>query len=174
MLAHVTGQQYPSGEAAFLAGIPFFAALDEPARLQLAKEFEPVHAAAGDVIIFEGEPGDGLFVVVSGLLRVSVTAAGTERVLHDLGRGAILGEIALVSNSPRSATVRAVRDSDLLRLSRPAFDSLAERNPAVLHEVAHVLVDRLLSVDRPQPRPPAHGRRWKAAGPPEGIPFIMW
>jgi NTE family protein len=154
MLAHVTAQQRPPGPAAFLDGIPFFAALDEPTRLQLAKQLEPVHAAAGEVIISQGEPGDGLFVVVSGRLRVSVAAAGAERVLHDLGRGSVVGEIALISNRPRSATVRAVRDSDLLLLSTSAFNSLVERSPAVLREIAQVLADRLLSVDRPQPRPP--------------------
>jgi predicted acylesterase/phospholipase RssA/CRP-like cAMP-binding protein len=150
----MTGQQRPAGPAPFLAGIPFFAALDEAARLQLATQLQPVHAAAGEVIIAEGEKGDGLFVVVSGRLRVSVAGKGIERVLHDLGRGAIVGEIALVSDRPRSATVRAVRDSDLLRLSTSAFNALAEQNPAVLREIARLLVDRLLSVDRPQPRPP--------------------
>ena len=154
MLREMKGQQSPPGLAAFLAGVPFFAALDERARSQLAKQLEPVHVAAGEVIIAEGESGDGLFVVVSGRLRVSVAAAGADRVLHDLGRGAIVGEIGLVSNRPRSATVRAVRDSDLLLLSTSAVNALAERRPAVLREIARVLVDRLLSVDRPQPRPP--------------------
>jgi len=153
ILARVTGQ-HPPGLTAFLDGIPFFSALDEPTRLQLTKQLKPVHAAAGEVIISQGEPGDGLFVVVSGRLRVSVAAAGVERVLHDLARGSVVGEIALISNRPRSATVRAVRDSDLLLLSTSAFNSLVERSPAVLREIAHVLADRLHSVDRPQPRPP--------------------
>ena len=155
MLAHVTGKRHPAELDAFLASVPFFAALDETARLQLATQFEPVHVAAGEVIIAQGEMGDGLFLVVSGRLRVSVTARGTERVLHDLGRGSTVGEIALLSDRPRSATVRAVRDSDLLLLRAPAFTSLAERNPAVLAAMARLLIDRLLAVDRPQEAPPA-------------------
>lgn len=157
MLASVPSRRNPRELAAFLAGIPLFAALDETARLQLAGRIELMHVAAGGVIISEGETGEGLFVVVSGRLRVSVTAHGIERVLHELGRGSIVGEIALLSNRPRSATVRAVRDSDLLRLSTLAFNSLVERNPAVFREIAHVLVDRLLTVDRPH-NPPAPGR----------------
>jgi NTE family protein len=157
MLADMTGQHSLLGLAAFLGGIPFFAALDETARIQLAGQFEPVRAADGEVIITEGEAGDGLFVVVSGRLRVSVTARGAERVLHDLGRGSIVGEIALLSNRPRSATVRAVRDSDLLLLRVAAFRSLVERNPEVLGEMARLLVDRLLAVDRPR-EPLAVGR----------------
>ncbi len=141
----------------FLTSISFFALLDEIIRLELAGQLEPVHAAAGEVIIKQGDPGNGLFVVVSGRLRVSVAAGGIERVLHDLGRGAIVGEIALLSDRSRSATVRAVRDSDLLLLRLPVFTSLAERRPALLTGMARLLVDRLLTVDRPQ-APPAAGR----------------
>jgi NTE family protein len=165
MLAHMTSKRQPAELDAFLASVPFFAALDETARLQLATQFEPVHVAAGEVVIAQGEMGDGLFLVVSGRLRVSVTTRGTERVLHDLGRGSTLGEIALLSDRPRSATVRAVRDSDLLLLRAPAFRSLAERSPAVLAAMARLLIDRLLAVDRPQEAPPArHAIAIAAAG----------
>jgi len=140
----------------FLASIPLFAPLDEMTRLQLAEQLEPVHAAAGDVVIAQGEPGDGLYLLLSGRLRVSVAAGGTENVLYDLARGAIVGEIALLSNMPRSATVRAVRDSELLVLRVSSFDALVELAPAMLSQVARLLVDRLLAVnqllaaDRPQ------------------------
>ena len=59
---------------AFLAGIPFFASFDEGTLVWLARQFEPVHAQAGDAIIAEGDPGDGLYVLLSGRL-VSVGAA---------------------------------------------------------------------------------------------------
>src|ERR1700728_4826664 len=106
----------------FLASIPLFAPLDEMTRLQLAEQLEPVHAAAGDVVIAQGEPGDGLYLLLSGRLQVSVAAGGIESVLQDLARGAIVGEIALLSNMPRSATIRAVRDSELLLLRVSSFD----------------------------------------------------
>jgi predicted acylesterase/phospholipase RssA/CRP-like cAMP-binding protein len=148
------GRQQPAEELdTFLASIPFFASLDETVRLELAGQLEPVHAEAGEVIINEGDPGNGLFLVVSGRLRVSVASGGTERVLHDLARGAIVGEIALLSNQPRSATVRAVRDSDLLLLRVSSFKSLVERRPAVLGEIARLLAERLLALDRPQSQP---------------------
>ena len=109
-----------------------------------------MHVAAGKVVIAQDDACDGLFLLLSGRLRVSVTADGTEHVLHDLTRGSIVGEISLLSNRPRSATVRAVRDSDLLLLRVSAFDALVERTPAVLAQMARLLVDRLLAVDRPQ------------------------
>ena len=58
---------------AFLAGIPFFASFDEGTLVWLARQFEPVHAQAGDAIIAEGDPGDGLYVLLSGR-RGSVSA----------------------------------------------------------------------------------------------------
>jgi predicted acylesterase/phospholipase RssA/CRP-like cAMP-binding protein len=151
----VADQQQRRELDTFLAGIPFFASLDESIRHELGGQLEPVHVAAGAVIVAQGDPGDGLFLLVSGRLRVSVTAGGTERVLHDLGRGAIVGEIALLSDRPRSATVRAVRDSDLLLLRMSSFKSLVERSPALLAGMSRLLVERLLTVDRPQERPAA-------------------
>ena len=162
---------------AFLAGIPFFASFDEGTLVWLARQFEPVHAQAGDAIIAEGDPGDGLYVLLSGRLRVSVGAAGGgERVLHDLGRGAVIGEIALLSDRMRSATVRAVRDSDLFLLRTASFKALIEQNPGFLAQMARLLIERLLAVDRPQPhagnraiavvpagRDPAHAKAIAAA-----------
>ena len=133
---------------AFLAGIPFFASLDEASRLELARGLEPVHVAAGEVVFRQGDAGDGLFLVVSGRLRVTVAAGDTERVLHDLGRGSVVGEIALLTDRPRTATVHAVRDSDLQLLRAPVFQELAERSPALMSGMMRLLADRLLTRDR--------------------------
>ena len=99
-----------------------------------------------------------------------------ERVLHDLGRGAVIGEIALLSDRMRSATVRAVRDSDLFLLRTASFKALIEQNPGFLAQMARLLIERLLAVDRPQPdagnraiavapagRDPAHAKAIAAA-----------
>src|SRR5580692_6366773 len=148
MVSRMSGPQQRHELNAFLLGIPLFASLDEATRLELAEQLEPVHVAAGDVVLRQGDPGDGLFLVVSGRLRISVAAGGAERVLYDVGRGAIIGEIALLSDRPRTATVRAVRDSDLLLLRVFSFRSLTKRNPALLTEMTGLLVDRLLTVDQ--------------------------
>jgi NTE family protein len=159
----MSSQQHPQGVNAFLISIPFFASLDESTRLELAEQLEPVHAIAGEVILRQGDAGDGLFLVVSGRLRVSTAADGAEHVLYDLGRSAIVGEIALLTGQPRTATVRAVRDSDLLLLRLSSFTSLVGRRPVLLTELTRLLVDRLLTVnrlltaDRRQAPPPAAG-----------------
>ena len=150
--------------ATFLADIAFFAALDEATRSELAGRLEPVNVAAGQVIFRQGDAGDGLYLVVSGRLRVSVAGEGPgdgpDRMLYDLGRGAIVGEMALLTDRPRAATVHAVRDSDLLLLRVSSFTSLMERSPALVTGMIRLLVDRLLAVDqllitdRPQAPPP--------------------
>jgi predicted acylesterase/phospholipase RssA/CRP-like cAMP-binding protein len=166
----VSGQQDRPELDAFLADIPFFAALDEATRLELASQLEPVHAAAGQVIFRQGDAGEGLFVVVSGRLRISVAADGPERVLYDLGRGAIVGDMALLTDRPRAATVHAVRDSDLLLLRVSSFTSLLERDPALVTGMIRLLADRLLavnrllSVDRSQPPPGGRAIAVAAAG----------
>jgi predicted acylesterase/phospholipase RssA/CRP-like cAMP-binding protein len=159
---------------AFLADVPFFAALDETTRLELARQLEPVHVAAGEVIFRQGDAGQGLFLVVSGRLRVSVAGDvpgdGPERMLYDLGRGAIVGEMALLTDRPRAATVSAVRDSDLLLLRVSSFTSLLERSPALVTGMIRLLVDRVLAVDqlliadRPEAPPPVRAIAVACAG----------
>ena len=119
----------------------------------LAEHLESVHVAAGDVVITQREAGDGLFLVVSGRLRVSVVADGTERVLHDLARGADRRGDRVAQQPP------PVGDGSRRPLQRTAavasvlvpFPSRA--NPAVLREMTRLLIERLLAVDRPQARP---------------------
>jgi len=159
----VSGERDLPELTAFLAGIPLFASLDESIRLELAVELEPVQVAADEVIFRQGDAGDGLFLVVSGRLRVSVAADGPERVLYDIGRGAIVGEMALLTDRPRAATVQAVRDSDLLLLRVSSFRTLLERSPALVSGVMRLLADRLLAVDRllteDRPLAPSPGAR---------------
>jgi predicted acylesterase/phospholipase RssA/CRP-like cAMP-binding protein len=158
----VSDQQDLREREAFLAGIPLFGSLDETTRLELARQLEPVHVAAGRVIFRQGDTGEGLFLVVSGRLRVSVAADGAERVLYDVGRGAIVGELALLTDRPRAATIHAVRDSDLLLLRVSSFRALFERSPALLTGMMRLLADRLLTVDRllmaDRPAPPPAAR----------------
>ena len=90
-------------------------------------------------------PGDALYVLVRGRLRVDAESS----VLHEIRPGELFGEIAVVTRKPRTTSVYTVRDSELLVLPAVAFEELVERKPDIFREVARVLVDRLLTVDRP-------------------------
>jgi predicted acylesterase/phospholipase RssA/CRP-like cAMP-binding protein len=96
--------------------------LGRRSRRRLAERLT-VHAVrAGEWLFRAGEPGDCLFVVRSG--RLDVIGEGDEGVLRRIGRGEIVGELALLTGSPRSASVRAHRDSELLAVARADFEDL--------------------------------------------------
>jgi NTE family protein len=106
---------------------------------------ELVSFYAGETVVREGQPGDDLWIVVSGRLRVASTdVSGAETTLAELGLGETVGEMAVISHEPRSATVYAIRDSLLARLTSAEFYQLLERRPrAAFDLVATKLVDRL-------------------------------
>lgn len=92
-------------------------------------------ARSGDVVVREGEPSDDLLLVVLGRLRVvRSSAAGERTTVAEVGRGETVGEIGLITGEPRSATVYAIRDSILARLTRERFDLLCRRHPRVMME----------------------------------------
>lgn len=80
--------------------------------------------AAGRELFREGEPGDGLFLVVSGEIDIVKQSAGGARSLAHLGAGAILGEISLLTSEARSATGRALVDTRVLHLPMQPFRAL--------------------------------------------------
>jgi predicted MFS family arabinose efflux permease len=99
-----------------LRGNPIFAGLPAPALERLARSLEPVHLTAGEMLFNAGDPGDRYYVVEAGTLGVDL-AGGTKA--EGPGRG--VGEIALLRDVPRTATVRALTDTDLLALERDDF-----------------------------------------------------
>jgi NTE family protein/lysophospholipid hydrolase len=99
----------------------------------------------GDQILFrQGDAADDMYVVVHGGLEVVVTNPnGATRVVDVLGPGASIGEMSLLSDEPRSATVRAIRDSELVRIAKPEFLALLEEHPRTAIELSRTLVRRL-------------------------------
>ena len=131
------------GVAAFLAESDLFAGLDETAHARLAGAWEAVHVRGGEVVIHAGDPGDAVYLVVSGRLRVTTERADGPSALSEIGRGQIVGEMALIDDAPRNASVHAIRDSELLRLGADHFRSVIEEEPGVLLAISRLLVDRL-------------------------------
>src|ERR1700674_2135479 len=93
---------------------------------------KPVRLTADEVLFLAGDPGDGCYRVEQGLLKVTMTApSGAERILAIVGPGAIVGELSTIDGLPRSASVAAVRDSELTFVSRAAFQGFADGHPEV-------------------------------------------
>ena len=104
--------------------------------------------AADEVLFMAGDPGDGLYRVDEGLLKVSIaSASGAERILAILGPGSIVGDLAIIDGLPRSATVTALRDCKLRFLSRTAFEKFAAAEPAIYKYLLNVMAARLRDTD---------------------------
>ncbi|MCX7297466.1 MAG: Crp/Fnr family transcriptional regulator [Hyphomicrobiales bacterium] len=104
--------------------------------------------AAEEVLFMAGDPGDGLYRVDEGLLKVSIaSASGAERILAILGPGSIVGDLAIIDGLPRSATVTALRDCKLRFLSRAAFEKFAAAEPAIYKYLLNVMAARLRDTD---------------------------
>lgn len=122
---------------------PLFRGLGKPALERLATDARAVTLRGGDYLFRSGDAADRLFVVRAGRLRVLVEHDDGPRVVRELGPGDVLGELALLTGSPRSASARAVRDSELLSLEAGRFDALlagdATFSRALLRELARQL-----------------------------------
>jgi hypothetical protein len=134
----------PTRELELLRAIPLFKPLPAPAIDQLASSLLPVRAAAGDEIVRQGEPGDRFYVIVSG--EVDVFHEGENIVT--LGPGDYFGEIALLRDVPRTATVRAKAETELYALERDEFLS-AITGHAASAEAADAIVSSRLAGLRP-------------------------
>jgi predicted acylesterase/phospholipase RssA/CRP-like cAMP-binding protein len=109
----------------------------------IERAVEWVNLARGEVLFRQGEPGDSLYVITNGRLRVLVGGEQDRRTVDELGRGETVGEMAVITGERRSATVIAVRDTELIRLSREALDRLAKQNPQLMMPIARSVLVRV-------------------------------
>ena len=128
-----------------LAATPLFAGLPSEALESLVENLTIVRLENGTALFHEGDPGDALYVIVEG--EVSVQAEGPPRVeMARLGPGSFIGEVALMTDQPRSATVTAVEFSELLRIDRHTLARVLADHGDVLRAVLRFVRERL--VDR--------------------------
>jgi CRP-like cAMP-binding protein len=103
-----------------------------------------VRLKADQVLFSAGDPGDGCYRVEQGLLKVGVvSSSGSERILAILGPGALIGELSMIDERPRSASVAAARDSELRFVSRSSFERAVEAQPQVYRHIVSLLAKRL-------------------------------
>ena len=128
-----------------------------PRLLEFARErAEWVSLPAGEVLMRQGERGDAAYLAVSGRLRVYIAdEAGRQRMVREMGRGELIGEISLYTGEPRTATVVAVRDTVLVRLERAQFEELLALDPRVSMFFTSRVIQRLRTehLRRPWPAP---------------------
>jgi small-conductance mechanosensitive channel/CRP-like cAMP-binding protein len=119
---------------ATLRSVSIFSALSDEQRKELA-QISRVHLhAAHEMVVRRGEPGSSMFIVSRGSLSVAVDAGGAE--VARLGPGDFFGEMSLLTGEPRSATVTAVTDAQLLEIAAEAFRRFVMDNPAVVEQIS--------------------------------------
>jgi hypothetical protein len=142
-LLQIDAESKPPEAAGLLERIPIFAPLPAPQLELLAARVEPVEVTSGSKVIRQGDPGDRFYVVESGSFEVSVDGAE----VGTLGPGDFFGEIALLRDVPRTATVTARADGRLLALGREEFlAAVTEYPPSV--RAADVVVGARLGIAR--------------------------
>ena len=131
-----------------LSQVPLFAGLEEDALNALAgftftKTFEP-----GEAIVEEGHTGNGLYVVLTGRVEV-IKSDGTDhaQVLATLGTGEPFGELALLGEWKRTATVRAIDETTCLGMDRWLFLAHLQRQPAIAIKMLQFVAQRLVETD---------------------------
>ena len=134
--------------ADFLASVPMFSGLQRDELLKFAELTRERTYPKGSVILFQGDPGDSLYVLRQGRAKVVLIGEdGREVILGVLEPGAHFGELALIDDQPRSAHVIAMEDSQLLILRREDFRRRVEANPSVAWALLTELSRRLRRAD---------------------------
>ncbi|MEM6533283.1 MAG: cyclic nucleotide-binding domain-containing protein [Myxococcota bacterium] len=129
-----------------LPTIPLFSDLPKNAFIQLLEQMKMRSVLPDEVIIREGDVDDSMFIVSSGRVKVTKTTdAGTDMVLAQLGDGTFFGEMALLSESPRTASVIASEEALLFEVSRDVLASVVKNFPSVKHILLRFYRQRLLS-----------------------------
>ncbi len=137
---------------AALRCVPMFAALDNKTLKRLAFSASYVTLHAGELLFSEGDPSDSVYVVDTGELEVIANAQGHPIVVARLGRTQLVGEMGVLRNRSRSATMRAATEVKLLRVDADIFLNLVTTNAeaalAVMRDLSEKLAASTASLQR--------------------------
>jgi cAMP-dependent protein kinase regulator len=119
------------GVEAVVSGSFLFRSLDAESRRELAERGVVMVFPAGRTVLSEGEPGSEFYLVDRGIVEVTTCApSGAELPLTTLQRGAFFGEVAMITDMPRTATVTALTDVSVIRFDKADIEGVLDRNPA--------------------------------------------
>jgi NTE family protein len=129
---------------ALFAALPLLRDLDPQQLRDLSSEIEWFSLPGGATLFEAGQPADGLYAVVNGALGIYLTRSnGGVQYAGQVCGGETVGELEVISDQPRTATVIALRDTEVARLSNKSFELLLEKNPQSMRQIARILAQRL-------------------------------
>ena len=127
----------------FLRRLELFADLSEADLDWLSAQAEPFALESGEILIEEGAPGDEAFIVIEGELEITKKSDRQNIVIAIREPGEVIGEMALLDQAPRMATVRAIRASKLLKIRGETFQQLLSQNPSATLSILRTVSRRL-------------------------------
>lgn len=132
----------------FLRRSVMFQNLSENELRKISLRFELLDLPMGEVLFYEKEPSNDMYIVLEGKVRASLfDEQGNELVLAELGPGEFIGEMGMIDQLPRSATVLAEENTRLAVLRRDTFLKIIKENPDIAVNVIKALVSRLRKTD---------------------------
>jgi CRP/FNR family transcriptional regulator, cyclic AMP receptor protein len=126
-----------------LRGVQMFAACTDKELAQIARACDELTVEADSTVVEEGTPGEGFYLIVSG--DAEVTRGG--RRVATVGPGQYFGELSLLDEAPRNASVKALTKMDLLQLKRREFSAVLDSWPGVAHKLLEQMARRLRQAD---------------------------
>jgi NTE family protein len=129
---------------------PLFSGMDAATRAAFVNELEWFTLPGGVTLFEENEPSDAFYIVVAGCLGViAKTSGGADELINRVPSGETVGELGMLGGRPRAMTIVALRDTSLLRVSKPAFDHLAQLYPQAMLQLIVQFFAYLLRPRRP-------------------------
>ena len=131
----------------FLRRVPLFQELDDHTLREIANAAVEQRWEPGQEIVRQGDTGVGMFIVRSGKVEIVQEHDGKTEKVRDLGPGDVFGDMALLDEFPRSATVRAVEPTTCLGLTRWHFRGILESHPQIALKLLPILTKRLRAAE---------------------------
>jgi CRP-like cAMP-binding protein len=125
-----------------LSAVDIFAPLSSEETVMLAQAATSHVYAPGEIVIRGGDPGSSMFVVHNGRVNVQITENGQPRTVATLSEGAFFGEMALFTGEPRTASIIAVEETEVLEIGHAAMKRVFDNNPDLVESLSHIIAER--------------------------------
>lgn len=129
----------------YLRKVPFFANLSRSVLEQLEDTVKLITYNQGDIIFHEGETGDSLYIIRSGFVKVSKKQEDKEKIVAYISHGNYFGEMALIEDEKRSATISAFTKTEVIQILKDDFKNLLKMNPQISEMLQDEVIDRKLN-----------------------------
>lgn len=132
-------------EFELLQSVPVFSMIEPAMQKLLCFTSERVVYEAGEVLFRQGDAANAAYVVIEGTIEIAVAAPAGKRIVNTLGPNDIVGEAAMFSDLPRTATATANTRLETLRIAKDVFCDMMRENPGAALHINHLLARRLAS-----------------------------